>query len=95
MKYTPYILSLALLIWCIPLEAQKLKIGTYTFKDGSVYQGELEGGRPSGKGRTEFKNGDVYEGEYVKGKRQGKGIYTFPDGEKYDGEWFQDRKSVV
>ena len=51
MKYTPYILSLALLIWCIPLEAQKLKIGTYTFKDGAVYQGELEGGRPSGKGR--------------------------------------------
>ena len=69
----------------ITIQGQKLKIGTYTFKDGAVYTGDLEGGRPNGKGKTVFKNGDVYEGQYVKGKRQGKGIYTFPDGEKYDG----------
>lgn len=63
-------------------QAQKLKIGTYTFKDGSVYTGDLESGRPNGNGKTVFKNGEIYEGHYVKGKRQGKGIYTFPDGEK-------------
>ena len=61
----------------------EIKIGNYTFKDGSVYTGEMKGRKPNGKGKTVFKNGDVYEGEYVKGKREGFGIYTFPDGEKY------------
>lgn len=61
------------------ISAQKIKIGTYTFKDGSVFTGDMVAGKPSGKGRTLFKNGDTYEGEYVKGKRQGNGIYTFTD----------------
>ena len=72
--------------------SSKIKIGTHTFKDGSVYTGEMKGRKPNGKGKTVFKNGDVYEGEYVKGKREGYGIYTFPDGEKYDGQWFQDQQ---
>ena len=61
----------------------EIKIGTYTFKDGSTYTGEMKGRKPNGKGRTVFKTGDVYEGEYVKGKREGYGITTFPDGERY------------
>ena len=61
----------------------EIKIGNYTFKDGSVYTGEMKGRKPNGKGKTVFKNGDVFEGEYVKGKREGYGIYMFPDGEKY------------
>ena len=61
------------------IEAQKINIGTYTFKDGSVFTGNIVGGKPSGKGRTVFKSGDTYEGEYVKGKRQGYGIYSFTD----------------
>lgn len=60
----------------------EIKIGNYTFKDGSVYTGEMKGRKPNGKGKTVFKNGDVFEGEYVKGKREGYGIYMFPDGEK-------------
>lgn len=44
----------------------EIKIGNYTFKDGSVYTGEMKGRKPNGKGKTVFKNGDVYEGEYVK-----------------------------
>ena len=72
--------------------SSEIKIGTHTFKDGSVYTGEMKGRKPNGKGKTVFKNGDVYEGEYVKGKREGYGIYTFPDGEKYDGQWFQDQQ---
>lgn len=43
--------------------AQKVVIGTYEFpKDKAVYYGELEGGKPEGKGKTTFKTGDVYEG---------------------------------
>ena len=48
----------------------EIKIGNYTFKDGSVYTGEMKGRKPNGKGKTVFKNGDVYEGEYVKVKEK-------------------------
>ena len=64
--------------------SSEVKIGTYTFKDGSVYNGEMKGRKPSGKGKTVFKSGDTYEGEYEKGKRQGYGVYTFSDGERYE-----------
>lgn len=37
----------------------EIKIGNYTFKDGSVYTGEMKGRKPNGKGKTVFKNGDV------------------------------------
>ena len=74
-------------------QAQKVIIGNYLFpKDKATYYGELEGGKPNGKGKTTFKNGDTYEGEYVKGKRQGYGVYTFTDGEKYEGDWHQDHQ---
>lgn len=56
--------------------SSEIKIGTHTFKDGSVYTGEMKGRKPNGKGKTVFKNGDVYEGEYVKGKREGYGEWT-------------------
>ena len=42
--------------------SSEIRIGSYTFKDGSVYTGEMKGRRPNGKGKTVFKNGDVYEG---------------------------------
>ena len=38
----------------------EIKIGNYTFKDGSVYTGEMKGRKPNGKGKTVFKNGDVF-----------------------------------
>ena len=34
----------------------EIKIGNYTFKDGSVYTGEMKGRKPNGKGKTVFKN---------------------------------------
>ena len=80
-----YILPLSLFV-CTQLQAQTLKIGTYEFKDGAQYNGEIRAGKPHGKGKTVFKNGDTYEGEYVKGKRQGHGVYQFTDGEKYEGQ---------
>ena len=66
------LLTLLLLALYLPVQAQKIQVGSYTFKDGSVYTGDLYNGKPNGVGRTEFKNGDVYEGEYVKGKQQNK-----------------------
>ena len=63
----------------------EIKIGNYTFKDGSVYTGEMKGRKPNGKGKTVFKNGDVYEGEYVKGQREGYGIYMMGKSMKGNG----------
>ena len=67
--------------------SEGISIKTYTFKDGSVYTGEMKSRKPDGKGKTVFTTGDTYEGSYVKGLREGYGIYTFTDGEKYDGQW--------
>ena len=55
----------AVLLVSMPVAGQKMKIGSYTFKDGAIYSGELVSGKPNGKGRTVFKNGDTYDGEYV------------------------------
>ncbi len=56
----------------------EIKIGNYTFKDGSVYTGEMKGRKPNGKGKTVFKNGDVYEGEYIKGNVKDSEFICFP-----------------
>ena len=61
-----------------PATAQGINIGTYTFKDGGVYTGELKGRKPNGKGRTVMKNGDVYDEKKT-------GICT-PDKRRIDGE---------
>ena len=89
MTIRPYILSVfilfsGLLLLPLSLVAQEITIGTYKFRGGAEYQGEIFRGKPYGKGKTIFKNGDVYEGEYVKGKRQGYGVYSFIDGERYE-----------
>ena len=65
--------------------AQEIRIGSYEFSDGAIYQGEPFRGKPHGKGVTTFTNGDRHEGMYFKGKRQGEGTYLFSDGEKYVG----------
>ena len=91
MKRYLFILSLIICCWSDSALAQSITIGTYTFPDGSVYQGELFRGKPYGTGTTTFRNGDTYQGKYVKGKREGYGVYQFTDGEKYEGEWMQDQ----
>ena len=83
-----------LLLMMVPFTgvAQKITLGSCETKDGGQYKGEMEAGKPNGKGTTVYLNGDTYEGQYVKGRRQGFGVYTFADGEKYEGEWFQDQQ---
>ena len=89
------LLSIYLLFIPLTVFSQKITLGTCVTRDNGLYKGEMQSGKPNGKGITTFKNGDTYEGEYVKGKRQGKGVYSFSDGEKYDGEWFQDMELII
>ena len=41
-------------------QAQKITLGTYKMKDGGEYKGEMQAGKPHGKGRTVWKDGDVF-----------------------------------
>ena len=65
--------SIFALMLTLPCGAQKMTLGTAITKDGGEYNGELQSGKPHGKGRTTYKNGNIYEGEYEKGLRQGFG----------------------
>ena len=69
-----YIFLIVLLTVTSVALAQKVTLGSCTTKDGGAYNGEMQSGKPHGKGVTKWKNGNVYEGNYEKGKRQGFGI---------------------
>ena len=66
-----YIVTTIIATATLTVSAQKITLGSCTMKDGGQYQGEMQAGKPHGKGKTVWKDGDVFEGEYVHGKRQG------------------------
>ena len=61
--------------------------GTYTFKSGSVYEGEYKAGIREGKGKFTYASGDVYEGDFVNGLPEGNGVYRFANGDVFEGEF--------
>jgi hypothetical protein len=65
--------------------------GRLTFTDGSLYEGEIENGKPNGKGKKTYNSGEIYEGDWKDGKRHGKGKVTWVDGGVYEGD-FADGK---
>ena len=89
LRYTFIILFITLIL---PVGAQKITLGSCQTRDGGEYKGEMQSGKPHGKGKTVWKNGNTFEGQYEKGKRQGYGVFTFFDGEKYEGQWVQDHQ---
>ena len=66
-------ITILLIFFSFSCNAQQIKIGTWTTRDGGAYTGEIVSGKAHGKGTCKYPNGNTYEGEYVKGKRQGKG----------------------
>jgi len=75
-------------------ESLQLQFGTYS--------GEVEDGKPSGKGSVTFNSDDIQErktftGNWVNGKREGPGKMIWCNGEEYNGEWksnLQDKVSI-
>ena len=50
------------------------------YKSGDVFQGQWQGGYPTGNFEVHLKTGDVYRGGFVRGVRQGKGVMKFANG---------------
>ena len=69
---------------------RRLPDGRYEIKydDGSLYTGEMQGGRISGEGRMEYSDGRIYEGGFDDGRWDGYGNAYFPsNNSRYEGGW--------
>jgi hypothetical protein len=58
--------------------------------DGGKYEGQIENGKPNGRGSLIYRNGTRYEGEFKEGRWNGKGTFSFPDAERWVGEFRKD-----
>jgi hypothetical protein len=68
-------------------ENNEIRQGTYTFADGTVYQGQWQFRERHGRGTLTFPDGRRYEGEFQNGQRNGRGTMTWPDGREYSGDF--------
>lgn len=75
-------------------QKQTLELGN------AVYYGEVQDGKPHGKGTMKWSNNKTYSGDWVAGQRSGSGKYVNQyekDGQwyktVYSGSWKNDRKS--
>ena len=51
------------------------------------YVGEIENGKPHGRGNITFADGDQYVGKFKDGQKHGQGTLTTPDGDRYVGKF--------
>ena len=61
--------------------------GTLTLPNGTIYEGNWEDGKLSGKVALRFSNGDKYVGQIRNGKPNGTGTFTWASGKSYHGKW--------
>ncbi len=61
--------------------------GKHTYPDGSIYEGDIEGGKRHGQGTWVKTDGTKYAGEWKNDKPDGQGTITWPNGRKYSGYW--------
>ena len=66
--------------------------GSWTYEDGSRYEGEWQNNMRHGKGILTWPDGARYEGEWRNDLAHGKGAFIWPDGSHYMGEWQSDKK---
>lgn len=55
--------------------------------DGTMYNGDWEAGKMTGKGLLLWPSGAKYEGDISGGYLHGSGAFTEPDGSIYEGQW--------
>ncbi|MFT7546156.1 MAG: hypothetical protein ACI8YO_002947 [Gammaproteobacteria bacterium] len=74
-------------------ELEKYCIGILTFRDGSIYNGEISYGKPHGKGIMKWNDSSYFIGSFLNGVRNGVGDFHFRNGNRYEGEWKNNRMS--
>ena len=48
------------------------------YADGTIYEGNINDGKPNGKGRYTYTSGNDFQGDVKDGEPHGKGKMTFP-----------------
>ncbi|WP_281613192.1 hypothetical protein [Flammeovirga sp. SubArs3] len=66
-------------------DGQRHGMGTYTWEDGTVYQGKWRNDLMDGRGSLKFANGNKYEGNFSKGQPFGAGVYNWANGDVFQG----------
>ena len=66
-------------------------IGTYTWRDGISYSGQIRDGEANGYGRMVFPEIGTYVGYFVNGRREGQGSFQWDVGDVYEGAWNNDK----
>lgn len=61
--------------------------GSYTYTNGSVYEGQWVDGRKQGEGKQTQPDGSVYTGEWRDNLQNGKGRMRWANGDVYEGQW--------
>jgi hypothetical protein len=61
--------------------------GSYTWYDGSTYEGTWKDNQKTGMAVYNDANGDTYVGEWKNNRRSGEGVYTWADGRVWMGQW--------
>ncbi len=61
--------------------------GTYYYKDGSMYIGDVLNAMRNGKGKYISAKGMIYDGDWDWNKAHGKGKAVYPDGRVEEGYW--------
>lgn len=58
---------------------------------GTTYDGEMAGGKLTGRAQITYSNGDSYSGYVENGVKTGQGNYKWASGASYDGTWSKDQ----
>ena len=74
-------------------EKSDIKIGTYYYPIGGIYEGEFKDSEKEGYGIFYYSDGTIYEGEWKSNHPEGYGIFYCSNGDIYETEW-KDRKLI-
>lgn len=72
-------------------DGQRQGKGSYTYKNGDVFEGYFDKVK-SGLGRVTYAKGGFFQGYFVDGKREGEGTFKYPNGDIYSGFWKAGKK---
>jgi len=72
-------------LYKVEKEVLKENSRSLTFRDGSIYRGEIHMGKMEGRGYIQWPDGSSYKGEFHNNRMEGQGILTWPNGDIYSG----------